>query len=66
MAGAVPLRLPGCGLRSLGGLGRLVAAVLVLSAGGHGRQQGKGYKNSAHGASPVWIQGDAMGLRQEH
>jgi hypothetical protein len=63
VAGTVPLRLAGCGLSRLsrlsrlGGLGRLMAAVLVLGAGGHSRQQGKGHENSAHGASPVWIQG---------
>jgi hypothetical protein len=45
MSGTVPLCLAGRGLR---GLGRLVAAVLVLGAGGHGRQQGKAYENCAH------------------
>jgi hypothetical protein len=56
----MPLRLPGRGLRGpgrLSGCGGLLSAVLVLGAGGHGRQQGKGHEKSAHGASPVWIQG---------
>jgi hypothetical protein len=48
VSGTVPLRLARCGLRRLGGLGRLGAAVLVLGAGGHGRQQGKAYENCAH------------------
>jgi hypothetical protein len=58
MAGAMGVAR--CGLSRLGrlgGLGRLMAAVLVLGTGGHSRQQGKGHENSAHGASPVWIQG---------
>jgi hypothetical protein len=48
VAGTVPLRAAGRGLRRLGGLGGLLSAVLVLGAGGHGRQQGKAYENCAH------------------